>query len=180
MVRGPEGRETPTRFSTAFGKWGNSTARLDGAITIGSEEGRWAVVEKVFPEQSGVRDSVVPLLDHLLIELRRGGSGLMQGWSSSQCQSGSKAARWARRRLLHTRPLRHDRALQSNSGRTPLLRRRAARRALRLSRARCGRWGSRLQGRCKRRKAEGGGCCGQGWQRRHRAGKLSELDQAAV
>ena len=53
MVRGPEGRETPTRFSTAFGKWGNGTACLDGAIAIGSEEGRWAVAEEVFPQQCG-------------------------------------------------------------------------------------------------------------------------------
>ena len=51
MVRWPEGRETPTRYSTAFGKWGNGTARLDEAIAIGSEEWRWAVAEEVFPEQ---------------------------------------------------------------------------------------------------------------------------------
>ena len=31
------------------------------------------MVEEVFPEQSGARDTAVPLSDHLLIELRRGG-----------------------------------------------------------------------------------------------------------
>ena len=53
MVRGPGGYETPTRYSTEFGKWGAGTARIDGAISVGSEEGRWVVVEEVFPEQSG-------------------------------------------------------------------------------------------------------------------------------
>ena len=53
-------------YSTAFGKWGDGTARLDGAIAIGSEEGRWTVVEEVFPEQSGARDTLLgdDLLDH--------------------------------------------------------------------------------------------------------------------
>ena len=75
MVRGPGGRETPTRFTTACGKWGNGTARLDGAIAVGGEEGRWAVVEEVFPERSGAGDTAIPLSDHLLIELKRGGVG---------------------------------------------------------------------------------------------------------
>ena len=71
MVRGPGGREALTRYSTAFGKWGVGTARIDGAIAVGSEEGWWAVVEEVFPEQEGARGTTVPLSDHLLIELRQ-------------------------------------------------------------------------------------------------------------
>ena len=66
------GPDAPTRYSTAFGKWDVCTARIDGAIAVNSEEGRWAVAEKVFPEQDGARGSTtVPLSDHLLIELWR-------------------------------------------------------------------------------------------------------------
>ena len=61
----------PTRFSIARGKWGEGTARIDGAIAFGSATGRWAVADEVFPELEGAQGVAVPVSDHLLIELRR-------------------------------------------------------------------------------------------------------------
>ena len=148
MVCGPGGRETPTRYSTAFGKWGVGTARIDGVIAVGSEEGRWwAVVEEVFPEQDGARGTTVPLSDHLLIELRRS--------VRSQASRGAVEQRPVAVRLDSSAVSRETAAayaaIATGSGFAEQLRldpgpprlRHAGRRALPQLRARCVHWASR-------------------------------------